>query len=81
MSGYVDYYQDILDRLISKSTDNRILNRCAGIVMGDDAKRFERVQKLLDDFNIDLADLFDSDSEQEATPNKSANDSKNEKKN
>lgn len=71
--GYVEYYQEIIQRLIKKTNDDRILNRLAGIAMGDDAKRFERVQKLLDDFNISVADLLCSDSEDEGTPKNSEN--------
>lgn len=85
-----DYYQTILDKLIMKTKDDRILNRIQGIIMGDDAKRFERVQKLLDDFNISVSDLLCSDSEDEEsnTPDNSekseeksnTNDSKKEEK-
>jgi hypothetical protein len=79
--GYVEYYQAIIQKLLEKSKDDRILNRLGQIAMGDDEKRFERVQKLLDDFNISVAALLCSDSEDETTENTSAgNSKKNEEK-
>jgi hypothetical protein len=63
-SRYEDYYHQVIQKLIATKSDHRIMNRLSEIfIYGDDSKRIEEYQKLLEDFNISVHDLFHSESE------------------